>query len=126
MPVGTEQQPCSMVTDVLVHLIVFTLHEDKHEVDLLYRIPLPGKHWENKKVIKSLNTAKEFVKMSPQRSSSTTGLLESLLRKDSSSTEKTLGCRCIISSFQLNLASPTFDPLCFELQLLEYEIGCTL
>lgn len=47
-----------------MHFPAFPSHAGKREVGLLHRIPLPGKHWESEKVIKSLRTAEEIVKMS--------------------------------------------------------------
>lgn len=50
------------VRDNSVPLILSTSYEDKQSVNLLYRIPLPGEHWENKKVIKSLEDYRRVCK----------------------------------------------------------------
>ena len=50
------------VRDNSVPLILSTSYEDKQQVNLLYRIPLPGEHWENKKVIKSLEDYRRVCK----------------------------------------------------------------
>lgn len=108
---------------------LLTSHEDKHWEDLLYRIPLPRKLWENKEVIKSLEYYRGICKNEylviltyrrPLR----------IVAKERQSTyiekRQWVVGGSYLPSFKWNLANPTFDSLCFDRQLLENETDCTL
>lgn len=120
------------VRDNSVPLILSTSYEDKQSVNLLYRIPLPGEHWENKKVIKSLEDYRRVCKnqytviLIYQRPIIivTKGRPFTYMEVKGGSMQ-VIGIS-YLPSFKLNLANPTSASLCFDLQLLEYEIACTL